>query len=73
MLTLPSLTDNTDFPGGSVVKNPLAREEDMVLIPGSGRSHGEGNDYPRRYSCLGSSMDRAAWGNTVHGVVKEWT
>ena len=38
MLTLPSLTDNTDFPGGSVVKNPLANEEDMVSVPESGRS-----------------------------------
>ena len=31
------------FPGGSVVKNPLANAGDTGLIPGSGRSSGEGN------------------------------
>ena len=34
------------FPGGSVVKNPSANEEDMGLIPGSGRAPGEGNGCP---------------------------
>ena len=28
-----------DFPGGAVVKNPLASAEDTGLIPGPGRSH----------------------------------
>ena len=28
------------------------------LIPGSGRSLGEGNGYPLQYSCLETSMDR---------------
>ena len=41
------------------------------LIPGSGRSPGEGNGKPLRYSCLGNSMDRGAWQSTVHGVTKE--
>ena len=31
------------FPGGSVVKNPPANAEDVGLIPGLGRSPGEGN------------------------------
>ena len=31
------------FPGGSVVKNLPANAEDTGYIPGSGRSHGEGN------------------------------
>ena len=31
------------FPGGSVVKNPLAKSEDAGSIPGLGRSPGEGN------------------------------
>ena len=31
------------FPGGSVVKNPPANAGDLGLIPGSGRSPGEGN------------------------------
>ena len=28
---------------------------------GSGRSPGEGNDYPLQYSCLGNPMDRGVW------------
>ena len=31
------------FPGGSVVKNPPIKAGDSGLIPGSGRSPGEGN------------------------------
>ena len=42
--------------------------EDSGLIPGSGRSPGEGNDNPRQYSCLENSMDTGAWWATVHGV-----
>ena len=34
------------FPGGSVVKNPLANAGDTVSIPGLGRSPGEGNGNP---------------------------
>ena len=34
------------FPGGSVVKNPPANAEDAGLMPGSGRSPGEGNSTP---------------------------
>ena len=40
------------------------------LIPGSGRSPGEGNGNPLQYSCLGNPMDRGAWRVTVHGVAK---
>ena len=56
------------FPGGSVVKNLPANIGDMGLIPGLGRSPGEGNGNPLQYSCLGNSMDRGAWWATVHGV-----
>jgi len=38
------------------------------LIPGSGRSPGEGNDNPLQYSCLENPMDRGAWRATVHGL-----
>ena len=31
------------FPGGPLVKNPPANAGDKGLIPGSGRSPGEGN------------------------------
>ena len=34
------------FPGSSVVKNPPANEGDAGLIPGLGRSPGEGNGNP---------------------------
>ena len=28
------------------------------------------NGYPLQYSCLGNPMDRGAWWNTIHGVIK---
>ena len=62
------------FPGGSVVKNPPANEGDtgdVGLIPGSGRSLGEGNGNPLQYSCLGNPMDRGAWRASAHDVAKE--
>ena len=34
--------------------------EDVGLIPGSGRSPGEGDGNPLQYSCLGNPMDRGA-------------
>ena len=39
-------------------------------IPGSGRSSGEGTDYPLQYSCPENSIDREAWQATVHKVTK---
>ena len=59
------------FPGGSVVKNPLANAGDEGLIPGWGRSPGEGNGTPLQYSSLGNPMDRGAWQAMVYGVTKE--
>ena len=50
------------FPGGSVVKNPPANAGDAGLIPGSGRSPGEGNGSPLEHCCLESPMDGGAWG-----------
>ena len=54
-----------------VVKNPPAKAgsiTDMSLIPGLGRSAGEGHGNPLQYSYLENSMDRGAWQATVHGV-----
>ena len=34
---------------------------DVALIPGLGRSPGEGKGNPLQYSCLGNSMDRGVW------------
>ena len=38
------------FPGGSVIKNLPVNAGDMDLIPGLGRSPGEGNGNPLQYS-----------------------
>ena len=40
---------------------------DPGLIPGSGRSPGEGNGYPLQYSCLENPMDRGPWWAAVMG------
>ena len=61
------------IPGSSVVKNLPANAGDSGLIPGSGRSPGEGNDNPCQYSCLGNPMDRGAWQFIVHGATKSQT
>ena len=59
-----------------VVKNPPANAgnlRDLGLIPGLGRSPGEGHGNPLQCSCLESPMDRGAWQTTVHGVAKSQT
>ena len=61
------------FPGGTAVKNLPAstgETEDASLIPGSGRSPGEGNGNPFQHSCLENPMDRGAWWATVHRVTE---
>ena len=58
------------FLDGSLVKNPPANARDAGLIPGSGRSPGEGNGNPFQYSCLGTPMERGAWWATVDGFTK---
>ena len=58
---------------GSLPNLFLIQVGDLELIPGSGRSPGEGNGSPLQYSCLENSMDRGAWQATVHGVAKSWT
>ena len=48
-------------------KESTCNAGDLGLIPGLGRSPGEGNDYPLQYSGLENSMDRGAWQATVQG------
>ena len=69
------LTSKTEkgFPGGSNSKESACNVGDPGLIPGLGRSPGEGNGYSLQYSCLENSTDRGAWWATVHGVAKSWT
>ena len=60
--------------GDSDGKDSACSARDLGLIPGWGRSSGEGNGYPLQYSCLKNSMDRGAWhAETVHVVAKTWT
>ena len=61
------------FPGGSEVIAPACIAGDLGLIPGSGRSPGEGNGNPLQYSCLENPMDGGAWWTTVHRVTKSRT
>ena len=46
---------------------------DPGSIPGLGRSPGVGNDTPLQHSCLGNSMGKGAWWDTVQGAVKSQT
>ena len=57
-----------EFPGGSVGKETTCNAGDSDLIPGSGRSPGEGNGNLLQYSCLRNSVDKGAWQATVHRV-----
>ena len=43
------------------VKESAYNAGDLGLIPGSGRSPGEGNGNPLQYSCLKNPMDGGAW------------
>ena len=53
---------NFDFPGGSDGKASAYNARDLGLIPGLGRSPGEGNSYPLQYPDLQNSTD-----GMVHG------
>ena len=59
-----------------VGKNTPASTRDvrgLGLIPGLGRSPGEGNGNPLQCSCLENTVVRGAWWDTVHRVVKRRT
>ena len=56
-----------------MVKDPPFKqemEENVGLIPGLGRSPGEGNGNPLHY-CLENPMDREAWQAPGIGAVEE--
>ena len=53
---------------GSAGKESACNMGDLGLIPGLGRSPGEGNGYPLQYSGLENFMDCI-----VHGVAKSRT
>ena len=53
-----------------MVKNLAVKARDTSSIPVSGRSPGEGNGNLLQYSCLENLMDRGAWQDRVHGVIR---
>ena len=58
-----------------MVKNPPCNAgnlKDAGLIPGWGRSPGEGHGNPLQYSCLQNPTDRGTWQATVHRIAKGW-
>ena len=61
------------FPCGSDGKESACSAGDFGLIPGSGRSPGEGNGNPLQYSCLEKSISRGTWWTTAYGVAKSQT
>ena len=56
------------FPGGSAGKESSCNVGDLGLIPGLGRSPGEGISYSVQYSGLENFVNCK-----VHGVTKSWT
>ena len=52
------------------VKASACNAEDPGLIPGSGRSPGEGNGNPLQHSCLEDPIHGVA--TSVRGVAKSW-
>ena len=69
LLKKPFFTGHSEgFPGGSVGKESACNAGDLGLIPGLGRSPGEGKGYPLQYPGLENSMDCID-----HGVAKSRT
>ena len=56
---------------GSLIKNLPANAGDVGLIPGVGRSPGEGNGNPVQYSCLENPMYKGAWWATIFEASKD--
>ena len=61
------------LPCSSDGKESACSSGDPGLIPGLGKSPGEGNGYPLQYSCLENPMDRGTCWATVRRVAKRWT
>ena len=60
-----------DFPGGSDSKAFAYNEGELGLIPGLGRSPGEGNGNPLQYSCLENPKNGGTWQATSLWSLKE--
>ena len=53
-----------------VMQETTCNAGDLGLIPGLGRSYGEGKGNSLKYSCLENSMDRGTWWATVQRVIR---
>ena len=73
MGSVPYKKRHGGFPHRSVGKESACNAEDPGLIPGPGRSPGEGNGNPLQYSCLENPMDRGCWHATAHGSKELYT
>ena len=62
--------DYQGFHCSSVGKESACSAGDPGLIPGLGKSPGEGKGNPLQYPCLENLTDRGAWWAAVHGVAK---
>ena len=67
IINLAVLGLSQGFFGGSDGEESACSVGDLGLIPGLGRSPGEGNGYPLKYTCLEDSMDRGAWRGPEEG------
>ena len=61
------------FRAGKDGKESACSARDLGLIPGLGRSSGEGDGNSLQYSYLENSMDRGTWQATVNRIAKSQT
>ena len=66
-LLLNPMLYHVKFPDSSVGQESTCNAGDVSLIPGLGRSPGEGNGNLLQCSCLGNSTDRGAQRAIDHG------
>ena len=73
LLCMPLFSAVLGFPDSSVGKESAYNAGDLGLIPGLGKSPGEGKVHPLQYSGLENSMDRGAWQIIVLEFAKNQT
>ena len=65
------MTYYATFPGVSVGEESACNVGDLGLIPGLGRSPGEGNGYPLQCSCLEGAHGQRSLADYSPGGLKE--
>ena len=68
VLIISLLIPTRGFPGGSEGKESACNVGHPSMIPGSGRSPGEGNGNPLQYSCLENSWTEEPGGLQPMGL-----